>query len=192
VLIILTFYKSEIESGIDKPTTIQYYHLMKKLIIALAVITALASGTYGVLLLTRTEKPTVERITYVQPKPQPLDANIIHDLVNAERAKIGLQPLTIDQRLVQGAQRKADELDETEVFSHKNAEGVSGFTYSGELAPECKKPKSYENLLYNHSTENLGVQWWMGSKAHREAMLSPDITIVGYGIAGAYVAQHLC
>lgn len=164
---------------------------MKRLIVALCLIVALLGGIYGALSLTRpTQKPTA-----AQTVQEPLSIPEIHRLVNEERAKVGAKPLTIDQRLVQGATIKATELGEgnyLESNRHRNKDNKSGFTYSGELAPECQKPGGGENLLWDTESDEEGVKWWMGSNAHREAMLDPTITIVGYAISGRFVVQHMC
>jgi uncharacterized protein YkwD len=162
---------------------------MKRGLIALAITLALSGGTYGAIYFTRTEKPVETRQALLTTTTLELNANVIHELVNAERVKAGLQPFVLDERLNATAQRKADEMMSTGVYDHVNEQGIHGYTYTKDI-PECRVAS--ENLQYGASDNGTTVEGWMLSKPHREAMLSSSFRIVGYGVSGRYVVQHMC
>lgn len=168
---------------------------MKRGMIALAITLALLGGIYSAILFSRTDKPVEAQQTSIVTVAPELSVERIHELVNIERAKVGVAPLTIDPRLTQGATIKVNELasgDYMESNAHRNKADKSGFIYSGELAPECQKPGGGENLLLTATDSALGVAAWIGSPKHKEAMLGADSTIVGYAIKDGFVVQHLC
>lgn len=114
------------------------------------------------------------------------------DAVNAERLKVGVPPLVLDQRLNQSAQRKANEmnlegLDDT---PHVNNQGVHGYAYAHESIPSCIVVS--ENLLWEYYTTIGGVNAWLKSPEHKKAMLDPKYTLTGFGIKGEFVVEHFC
>lgn len=164
---------------------------MKRLLIALAVIIALIGVGTGAVLLTRpSQKPVQAQIV-----EEPLSIQEIHRLVNIERVKAGQEPFILDERLSKGAQEKADEITIENGWDedpHHNKDGVSGTLYSHKYAPECKYIS--ENLSSGQATSNnvVNITGWMSSKAHHDAMLSLNYKIVGYGVSGRFVVQHMC
>ncbi len=136
-----------------------------------------------------------QRTIYAE-KPKPLSIDEIHRLVNEERVKAGVEPLTIDPRLVRGAEKKAAELAVGNYMTsnpHRNLDDFSGFLYSVEEAPECaNQPAGGENLSFGHRTEASAVAGWMGSEPHMKAMMNSRVKYVGYASGGIYIVQHLC
>lgn len=138
---------------------------------------------------TQSQKPVQSAIITPQT---PLDANKILELVNIERAKVNVAPLTSDPRLVASAQAKADEMVQNDYFGHVSpitgkrgieTIAVSECTFAGE---------NLNTALGNEET----VQEWVASKTHYEAMINPVYQITGIGISwqGNYyiVTQHFC
>lgn len=130
----------------------------------------------------------------MQTPQEPLNADKILELVNIERAKVGVAPLVSDPRLVASAQQKADDMVANDYFDHVNpTTGLHGY----ELIPKGTCYISSENIVwmkYSNTLEDSqeSVDWWMDSPAHKEAMLSPKYTLTGVGIKDKRVVQHFC
>ena len=106
-------------------------------------------------------------------------------LVNADRAKAGLAPLTMDENIREAARAHSIDMAKNGYFSHYDLSGKSpadrmndshvNFTMAGEniaLAP----------------TVELGEIGFMNSQKHRDNILTPEFTRVGIGIidTGSY------
>ena len=100
-------------------------------------------------------------------------------LVNIERRKRGITPLSISNKLSSAATIRANEL--TQKFSHTRPNGRSyisavesaGYAYSyvGEnIAAGQKRPQDVMNT-------------WMNSAGHRANILNPNYTEIGIGIS---------
>ena len=101
----------------------------------------------------------------------------IVDLVNAERTKVGLAPLTLDIQLSSAAQIRAEE--QYTLFSHSRPNGSSyrtvldenGISYRG-----CG-----ENVAYGFRNPQAVMQGWMGSEGHKANILQEKFTHIGIG-----------
>ena len=102
------------------------------------------------------------------------------DLVNAERAKVGLPALVVDPELTRLARLKSADIVNLGYFSHTSptygspfdmmrAAGVS-FAYAGENLAEA-------------STLQLAFDGLMQSPGHRENILRKEFTRIGIGVA---------
>lgn len=130
--------------------------------------------------------------------PDPLE---MLRLVNLEREKVGVAPLTLDARLSQSAQMKADDMYYGSYYDHVNPQtGKHGYTYIFDTTGKLCSHAS-ENLM--ESTDNTTgelvtvsseetVRAWMGSKSHREAILNPDYKLTGFGVKGPKTVEHFC
>lgn len=123
--------------------------------------------------------------TTTPPAPPSVQELLI--LTNAERAKVGVAPLTIDPRLNASAQAKADELARTNHFQHIAPDGKRGITYIPADVLGCQYVS--ENLAMYDMTP---VDGWMGSPPHRAAILDPKYDLVGFANNGIYWTQHFC
>lgn len=94
-------------------------------------------------------------------------------LVNEERSKYGLKPLTMTESLTEGAMIRAAET--TVNFSHTRPNGDSCFT--------AFNWTSYvgENIAYGQRTPEQVMQGWMNSSGHRANILSSNFTTIGIG-----------
>lgn len=172
--------------------------MVKKVVAITLILTVLAFGTtlYATSTLTPRTEPTVAKQPVVKldkyhtgaPDPQEL-----LELVNKERAKAGVAPLTIDTRLNQSAQRKADDMTKYKYFGHVSPhDGKHGYEYINDVDIRCIT--NGENLLASKDsyTSYDSVYTWMHSKPHREAMLRSTYNTVGFGMSGNKVAMHYC
>ncbi|WP_343084734.1 CAP domain-containing protein [Blautia producta] len=99
------------------------------------------------------------------------------DLVNRERAKAGLSPVTADTSIQAAAQVRAKEIEKS--FSHTRPDGSSfstaltqqGVTYRG----------SGENIAWGQKTPEQVMNGWMNSEGHRANILNKNFTKIGVG-----------
>ena len=99
------------------------------------------------------------------------------NLVNQERAKAGLSPVTADTSIQAAAQVRAKEIEKS--FSHTRPDGSSfstaltqqGVTYRG----------SGENIAWGQKTPEQVMNGWMNSDGHRANILNKNFTKIGVG-----------
>lgn len=121
-------------------------------------------------------------------------ADELLELVNAERTKAGVSPLAIDANVAMSAQLKATDMNERNYFSHivKGTE----YTLTDEMAEYVNKScsSSGENIFWGKSTNTSqsAMDWWMNSPPHKEAIISANFSLTGFGVAGDRVVQHFC
>jgi hypothetical protein len=106
--------------------------------------------------------------------------NTLVELLNSERIKRGLSPLSENQKLIQSAYLKAKDILEKDYFSHWNPEGLSPWYWF--------KVSGYN---YQFAGENLAIGFlessevhkaWMNSPTHRQNILNPNYTEVGIAV----------
>lgn len=99
------------------------------------------------------------------------------ELVNEERAKAGLAPLTLQKNITQAAQVRAEECERS--FSHTRPDGrdfssaltEAGVSYRG----------SGENIAWGQRTPEQVMEGWMNSAGHRANILNEKYTSIGVG-----------
>ncbi|MFR9788180.1 CAP domain-containing protein [Streptomyces sp. MB22_4] len=113
----------------------------------------------------------------------------IVQLVNAERAKAGCRPLTLDAKLTAAAQEHSADMAAHQNMSHTGSDGSdpgtritrAGYTWS-----------AYgENVAYGYSTAAEVMAGWMSSPGHRANILDCGFQEIGVGLAqpGSYWTQ---
>lgn len=163
--------------------------LSKRKLFSLILLLLAIAALYGMLANLRvqaTHDYPLGSTETVSATHQP-DVYELWQLTNEERAKVGVAPLALDDRLNGSAQAKADELARTNHFEHVAPDGKRGITYIPATEMGCVYVS--ENLAMNDPTP---VDGWMSSPAHRAALLDGRYDSVGFGIAGVYVVQHFC
>ena len=125
-----------------------------------------------------TPKPTVTPVITSTPVAENTDfVSQVAALVNAERAKVGISPVTLDTTLSKAAQVRAKEI--VTQFSHTRPNGSSfstaiteqGFSFRG----------SGENIAYGQKTPQAVMNAWMNSDGHRANILNSKYTKIGVG-----------
>lgn len=100
-------------------------------------------------------------------------------LVNIERQKAGVAPLTMDNTaLTSAAMKRAEEMQK--VTDHIRPDGSSCFT----ILEEYKVKWTHicgENIAWMQTTPAQVVDSWMHSKGHRENILNKEYTQMGVG-----------
>ena len=104
----------------------------------------------------------------------------ILELVNQERAKAGVAPLTLNQKLCDMAAFKLNEMDE--------------LGYGGHISPVYGTPSEMakafgitdrgcgENLAWTSSPESAMNAWMKSTEGHRENILNPKYSQIGVGV----------
>ena len=112
-----------------------------------------------------------------QEEGQDAYTNAVVALVNAERAKAGLSPLTVDTRVAEAAQLRAQEIKKT--FSHTRPDGSSFSTALSQAGVSYRG--TGENIAYGQNSPEAVMQGWMNSSGHRANILNKDYTSIGVG-----------
>lgn len=104
-------------------------------------------------------------------------------LVNIERQKAGVAPLTMDNTaLTAAAMKRAEELQK--LFEHTRPDGSDCFTVLKEYNVPFPSARSYcagENIAYGQRTPAEVVNAWMNSPGHRANILKDRFSQIGVG-----------
>ena len=98
------------------------------------------------------------------------------NLVNEERARVGVAPLRLAEDLQAAAEIRAREV--VRKFSHTRPDGSSCFTVIRYQGRTCG-----ENIAAGHATAAETVDGWMHSEGHRANILNPSFRELGVGYA---------
>lgn len=101
----------------------------------------------------------------------------VFSLVNSERAKYGLSPLTYDTTLSRAANIRAVEIKS--LFSHTRPNGQSCFTVLDEVGYSYRS--AGENIAYGQRSAKEVMDAWMNSEGHRANILG-DYDYIGIGV----------
>ncbi|WP_017307200.1 CAP domain-containing protein [Spirulina subsalsa] len=103
------------------------------------------------------------------------------DLTNTERQKQGLNNLTLVLELTQAAQNHAEDMAQNNYFSHTGLNGSS----VGDRARAVGYNWNYvgENIARGHRSATSVMEGWMNSQGHRENILNPNYTEIGFGVS---------
>ena len=102
------------------------------------------------------------------------------DLINSERAKAGVQPLSLNVEISKVAQIKAHEMVDRNYFSHTSPGYGSPFNMLTQFGIEYKS--AGENLAGYRTVEGAH-NGLMNSAGHRRNILNGSYNLVGIGIA---------
>lgn len=193
---------------IDFSPLLCYNASIKKAVIITAVLLLIAGTGGGLWLKTRLNVQAVTEVAQEQKQEQPKskydvgppNAQEMLELVNQERAKVGVAPLKLDERLNASAQEKADDMQNRDYYGHVSPEGTRGTIFVFKHMPsKCRYAgENLANILVPDSNSRNPISTWMSStKGHREAILDKDYDLVGFGIAkdkygNSLIVQHFC
>jgi len=99
------------------------------------------------------------------------------DLVNIERAKEGLAPLSIDTKVQAAAQVRAQECEQS--FSHTRPNGSNFATALKEQNVSYRR--AGENIAWGQRSPEEVVNAWMNSAGHRANIMNSNFTKIGVG-----------
>lgn len=179
---------------------------MKKAVIITIILALVAGVGGGVWLKTRLDAQAAAGVAQEQAESKydvgPPDAQEMLELVNQERAKVGVAPLRLDERLNASAQEKADDMQNRGYYDHKSPDSIEGYSLVFKhMQNRCRYAS--ENLAKVSTADGkignsrFTIDNWMRStKGHREAILDAKYSLVGFGISkqgyDLIVVQHFC
>lgn len=107
-------------------------------------------------------------------------------LVNAERSKQGLSPLTLNWELSRVAKFKSEDMRDNNYFSHTSPTYGSPFEMMKSFGISYKS--AGENIAAGQKTAQAVMTDWMNSSGHKANILSKNYTQLGVGKAtgGSY------
>ncbi|HBG1792286.1 TPA: sporulation protein [Clostridioides difficile] len=103
------------------------------------------------------------------------------DLVNIERAKAGLNPLTLDSSISNVATKKSQDMIDNNYFSHNSPTYGSPFDMLKKFGISYKT--AGENIAMVQKTPKEVVNAWMNSEGHRKNIMNPNFSKIGVGVA---------
>ncbi len=107
------------------------------------------------------------------------------DIVNKERAKSGLPPVSMTSALQNASHARAKEIVRS--FSHTRPNGTSCFTILKEFHISYRT--CGENIAYGYHTAASVMNGWMNSQGHRENILNRSFSKIGIGHYNGYWVQ---
>jgi len=110
---------------------------------------------------------------------QPILTLTIVELINRQRAQIGLAPLTVIHTLTQAAYRHSLDMGKQTLPTHQGTDGSSG----GErMLAAGYQWQGWAEVIGWGFTEPIDmVEWWLNHAEHRAILLSPAFTEFGVG-----------
>lgn len=112
----------------------------------------------------------------------------VFDLVNKERAAVGLNALLWHDDLMDAAQFKSEEMASLKYFSHTSP--VYG-SFTGIIRLYVTQYWTVgENIASGQSTAASVMNSWMNSSGHKDNILNKDFTHIGIGYANGYWTQQ--
>ncbi len=115
-----------------------------------------------------TKKQDTKALTYAEQVVQ---------LVNVERKKAGLNPLTLDNNLASAALIRAKETERS--FSHTRPDGRSFSTVLTDNGISFRA--AGENIAWGQRSPEEVMNGWMNSSGHRANILNSNYTKIGVG-----------
>jgi len=132
------------------------------------------------LLLTKLVALGVIALTPASAQLSTITTSRMVQLTNAERAKAGLAPLTVNSQLAQAAKEKGSDMLTHDYFAHISPSGVTPWFWIS------KAGYSYqiagENLAIDFTEAEDVVAAWMASPSHKENLLRPEYTETGLAV----------
>lgn len=165
---------------------------MKKLLLVLSVLAVISLG-YGTMSFISAKNPS-ERLSVAMPWHPKVDCNYneseLLELINKEREKVGVHPITIDPGLDKISEDRA-------VTLNGKMDNHIGFRkLLSSYAYDTKFVSIAENLVGDetftcHSVKGYVGSWMQSTKGHRETMLDPRYDLIGIGFYnGVSVTQY--
>lgn len=140
-------------------------------------VTAKSAGTAVITVTTSNGKTASCTVNVKAVDTYKAYVDQVITLVNAERAKEGLQPLAKNDTLCEAAQVRSEEL--VTKFSHTRPDGSDCFTILNDF--NVSYWSAGENIAYGQSTPEIVMDDWMNSTGHRANILASDYNQIGVG-----------
>lgn len=141
-----------------------------------------SAADYALEVFPRTQVGEKSNLGLPDPGPLETDAAAEQEmlaLLNQERARAGLPPLVVDERLREAARGHSDEMFRLSYFAHESP--ASGSPFDRLRRTGLDFLTAGENLAYAPSVA-VAHRELMNSPSHRQNILSPDFRRVGIGV----------
>lgn len=102
---------------------------------------------------------------------------------NSARQSNNQEELTLNSKLQQAAQKKAEDMIKKNYWSHKTPEGSEPWVFINNSGYGYKK--AGENLAYGFNSPSQVLAGWLNSPSHRENVLDNEFQDVGFGYANS-------
>lgn len=112
-----------------------------------------------------------------------MSAQALLDESNRQREKHDQQALSLNPKLSEAARQKALDMAERNYWSHDTPDGEPPWIFIEETGYSYMK--AGENLAYGFMTSRQTVNGWMNSPSHRDNLLDPAFSEVGFGFVNA-------
>lgn len=142
------------------------------------------TARYGTTI-TRSQAPAANNSIEAAKFKINQNAFDVLDLVNAERAKNGLNPLVMVKDLYAAAEIRSKEIPKR--FTHTRPDNTRYFTVYTNLGT-CQE----ENIAAGQPTAEAVVKAWLSMPTSRNNILNPNYTEIGVGYFEAVAANYPC
>lgn len=156
-------------------TTAKKTTTTKKATTTKATTTKATTTTKKTTTTTTKAAVTVERITVEENQEETL--NNLKKLINEERAKAGLEPVTFDEKLMQAAQIRAKEAHI--LYDHIRPNGEVCTTILAELGISYRG--CFGEILTCGGEAASAMHSWMNSAGHKAHIVAPTYKYAGIG-----------
>ena len=119
-----------------------------------------------------------DKITISENEQQAVEEQVA-SLVNKERAKEGLAPLTIDWELARVAKYKSQDMHDKNYFSHTSPTYGSPFDMMKNFGISYNA--AGENIAQGQKSATQVMEAWMNSSGHRANIMDAKFTHIGVG-----------
>ena len=152
-----------------------------------ALVIILLSLTFGLPALTCALLPAAAEAATTPTRSE----RLVIAAVNHERSARGLAKVSFKASLTRAARSHASELARRALLSHVSANGwtigprVRHFGYSADGCTQWTAGETIARATIGSpaATPQVIVKLWMGSKAHRQVLLTARLRDIGVGIA---------
>lgn len=129
------------------------------------------------IFLTALKHPTGKTLAYASSMQQQA---LLAD-TNKQRQQSHLPPLQLNEKLDTAAQDKAHDMAVHNYWSHNTPDGNPPWVFVANQ--NYTYQKLGENLAAGFNDEQAAINGWMASPHHRDNLLDPTFTEVGFGVA---------
>ena len=130
--------------------------------------------------IVTTKEQTTEATTVSNISNNGSFASQVLSLVNNARAKEGLKPLTLNSNLSSVAQKKAQDMQSNNYFSHTSP--TYGSPFDMMRSAGIRYGTAGENIAKGQVSAQQVFTDWMNSPGHRANILNPNYTQMGLGV----------
>lgn len=137
-------------------------------------------GSHGIGTIEHSEKDNIAQgnASALEGSASAFENEVLR-LVNQERAKQGLNALTLDTKLLSLAEMKAQDMAEKGYFDHTSPTYGTPFEMLQHYGVRYRS--AGENIAAGQKTAQEVMQSWMNSSGHRANILNAGYTKIGIG-----------